>query len=213
MKLRRAIDQDVPGMLALKKQLAFQVQDGQSTRGGFLLGTTAQGYREKLRDGLVWILEDTQLEGFAIVLPDASFKQSEVWQSRHAVSGDVPIDAFEAMSLGYFDQLAVRPGASRRYSAALALTAMVDLMQTGVDAMITATVVEPVVNLAAVPLVKRMGGVCIGRLDEHTPEVGDLVSDIWVVARDGYERWMTTAQGPGASWIQHLAKEATAQHL
>ena len=208
MNIRRGRAADVPAMLALKAQLRFQEGEARTTRGGFLLGSSEAGYRQRLRDGLVWVLEDTQLQGFAIVLPDAAFKCSELWQRRQHVAGPVDVSAYEAMSLGYFDQLAVRPGASRRYSAALALTAMIDLMRTGADAMITATVVEPVVNLAAVPFVQRMGGVCVGRLDEHTPEVGPLVSEIWLVSRAGYEGWLNGAPGRGAAWIRQLAMAA-----
>lgn len=226
MRLRRGQAADVPAMLELKAQLRFQAGIGRSTRGGFLLGSTEAGYKQRLRDGRVWVLDDPtaphptdspstdsppmhgRVEGFAIVLPDAAFKASELWQRRGQMEGTVDVAAFEAMKLGYFDQLAVRPGASRRYSAALALTAMMDLMQTGVDAMITATVVEPVVNLAAVPFVQRMGGVCVGRLDEHTPEVGPLVSEIWVVPRAGYTAWVEGAPGRGAAWIRGLAAAA-----
>ena len=52
--------------------------DGTPTRGGFLLGSTEDGYRQRLRDGLVWILEGDTLEGFAIVRLDAAFKASEL---------------------------------------------------------------------------------------------------------------------------------------
>lgn len=210
MRIRRGEQADIPAMLALKARLRFQEGAARSTRGGFLLGSSEAGYQQRLRDGLLWVLEDSGLHGFAIVLPDAAFKTSELWQRRQEVQGAIDVGAFEAMSLGYFDQLAVRPGAPRRYSAALALTAMMDLMHTGADAMITATVVEPVVNLAAVPFVQRMGGVCVGRLDEHTPEVGDLVSEVWVVSRAGYERWLAEAQGLSVAWIQDIAKSALA---
>jgi|GEM_PF-2949664 len=208
MRIRRGVANDIQAMLQLKSELRFEVDETTSTRGGFLLGSSEQGYQQKIREGIVWVLEDDSLQGFAIILPDAAFKQSEIWKSRHQVEGEVSVAHFEALTLGYFDQLAVRPGASRRYSAALALTAMMDLMENGADAMITATVIEPVVNLAAVPFVTRMGGVCVGRLQEKDPHVGDLVSEIWVVARAGYEEWMANAPGVGAGWIRTLAKEA-----
>ena len=210
MKIRRAVADDVAAMLSLKAELRFEATEDRSTRGGFLLGSSEAGYRQKIRDGIAWVLEDRDLHGFAIALPDAAFKRSTLWASRHEVDGTVSIAAFEAMALGYFDQLAVRPGASRRYSAALALTAMMDLMESGADAMVTATVVEPVVNLAAVPFVERMGGTCVGRLRETDPHVGVLVSDIWVVPRAGFEAWMEHAPGLGARWIRTLARQSLA---
>ncbi len=210
MRIRRALPGDISAMLQLKSELRFQGGEQHSARGGFLLGSSAEGYQQKVRDGIAWVLEKDTLEGFAIVLPDAAFKASALWQRRHQVDGEVAIDHFEALTLGYFDQLAVRPGASRRYSAALALTAMMELMEGGADAMITATVVEPVVNVAAVPFVQRMGGQCVGRLAETDPHVGDLVSEIWVVTQAGYAAWVEHAPGMGARWIQRLACAALA---
>ena len=109
------------------------------------------------------------------------------------------------MNLGYFE--ARRATGRIPAIPAARLTAMMDLMNTA-DAMITATVVEPVGNLAAVPFVQRMGGMCVGRLDEHTPEVGPLVSEIWVVPWAGYQAWFEHATGLGATWIQTLAAAA-----
>ena len=76
MNIRRGTLQDVPAMLELKSQLAFQQRDQPSTRGGFLLGSTEEWYRQKIAEGLSWVLEDDGLQGFAIVLPDGPFKAS-----------------------------------------------------------------------------------------------------------------------------------------
>lgn len=210
MKIRRALLSDIDAMLQLKSELRFQAGEQRSTRGGFLLGSSAEDYRQKVCDGIAWVLEEDTLEGFALALPDDVFKTSALWQRRHQMDGEVPIAHFEALTLGYFDQLAVRAGASRRYSAALALTAMMELMEGGTDAMITATVVEPVVNFAAVPFVQRMGGQCVGRLAERDPHVGALISEIWVVTQAGYAAWMQHAPGIGARWIRRLASDALA---
>ena len=38
----------------------------------------------------------------------------------------------------------------------------------------------------AVPFLERAGGRRIGRLDEEFPVIGALVSEIWIVERQGY---------------------------
>lgn len=208
MKIRRARTGDIDTMLQLKSELRFQAGEQRSARGGFLLGSSAEDYEGKVRDGIAWVLEEDTVEGFAIALPDDLFKASALWRRRHQVHGKIPVAHFEALTLGYFDQLAVRPGASRRYSAALALTAMMELMEGGTEVMITTTVVEPVVNFAAVPFVQRMGGQSVGRLAETDPHVGALVSEIWVVTRTGYSEWMQHSRSLGARWIRRLAGDA-----
>ena len=80
MRIRRGEPQDIAAMLELKSELYFQEQERLSTRGGFLLGSTEEGYQLKLSEGLSWVLEDKKLQGFAIALPDEPFKASEVWQ-------------------------------------------------------------------------------------------------------------------------------------
>ncbi|MFT5683557.1 MAG: hypothetical protein ACI8RZ_004489 [Myxococcota bacterium] len=211
MKIRRARLSDVSGMLALKSALTFTESMGTSTRGGFLLGTDAAGYRMRIQHGLAWVLDDGAIKGFAIILPDGPFRQSAVWQSRDAVRWSIDPQALVDSTLGYYDQLAVTRRGGRRYASALALTALVDLMDQGADHLVTATVSAPVVNLAAVPYLKRLGGVCVGRLDEHYPAFGALVSDIWVVSRQGYEAWIAEASTLSEQWVRDLALSAVRQ--
>ena len=205
MKIRRGRSSDIEGMLALKASLTFSETDGQSTRGGFLLGTDAAGYQLRIDHGLTWVLDDGEVKGFAIVLPDAAFRVSEVWQRRDQVRWHTDRSRFENAQLGYYDQLAVTRGNGRRYASALALTALVELMDQGAEYLVTATVSEPVKNLAAVPYLERLGGHVVGRLDEHYPEVGPLISDIWIVPRSGYISWLKGASRVSEVWIRDLA--------
>lgn len=211
MKIRRARLDDVEGMLALKSALTFSESMGDSTRGGFLLGTDASGYRLRIQHGIAWVLDDGTIKGFAIILPDAPFRQSEVWQRRDVVRWQIDPQVLVDSTLGYYDQLAVTRRGGRRYASALALTALVDLMEQGADHLVTATVTAPIVNLAAVPYLQRLGGQCVGRLDEHYPVIGALVSDIWVVSRQGYETWMAGASTLSERWIRDLALSAVRQ--
>ena len=205
MKIRRARSSDVDGMLALKAALRFSESSGSSSRGGFLLGTDAAGYHMRIEHGLTWVMDDGQIKGFAIVLPDGTFRQSAVWRRRDQVRWSADRAELERSRLGYYDQLAVTRQGGRRYGSALALTALVDLMQQGADYLVTATVTEPVENLAAVPYLRRLGGHTVGRLDEHYPAIGPLVSDIWVVPRAGYSAWMDGASTLAERWIRDLA--------
>ena len=190
MKLRPAQAGDIPGMLQLKQSLALapSAVAGTSQRGGFLLGTTAEGYAMRILGGSSWVLEDAgAILGFAITLPDAVFRASEIWGRRDTVRWTIDTTPLEDANLAYFDQLAVaRSLGARRWSIALALVSLLETLDTGLEYLITSTVREPFENRAAVPFIERIGGRVVGSLDEFYPEVGPLISDIWLVEPDGW---------------------------
>ena len=181
-------------MLELKQALALSSSAvaGRSQTGGFLLGTTAEGYAMRIHAGSCWILDDDDtVRGFAITLPDPVFRASELWSRRDAVAWSMDPAPVEARRLAYFDQLAVdRSLSARRWSVALALVSLLEIVEQGAEILITATVREPFINLAAVPFIERLGGRIIGRIDEHYPEIGDLVSDIWMVEPEGWSHFL-----------------------
>lgn len=204
MRIRRARADDVPGMLELKRSLTF---DG-SVEGGFLLGSDATGYHERLRDGLTWVLvEDDVVHGLAVVLADETFRESEIWQRRDAVEWSEEASALFSSRLGYYDQLGVRCGSSARWGAALALAAAADLMRH-VDHLVTTTVAAPVCNLAAVPLIERIGGRKIGHIDEHYEDFGPLVSDLWLVHGSAFAERMSKPRTRAEAWLIERAMEA-----
>ena len=188
MALRRARAEDVEAMLEIKRALVFEAQDGVSARGGFLLGTDRDGYLARIAHGLSWVLDHSGVQGFSIVLPDSVFRGSEIWARRDQVQWEVDPSRFDTGAVGYFDQLAIRPGSPRLTSEALglALAPVVELMEAGANYMMTTTVTEPVQNLAAVPYLRRLGAKRVGVIDEHYPDFGALVSDVWAVDRTGY---------------------------
>ena len=214
-RLRPARPADVPEMLAVKAALRF-TDAGSGARGGFLLGSDAEGYLQRIAVGSAWVLEGAapgRLEGFAIVLPDAVFRASEVWQRRAAVcwSGADP-EVLSAHRLCYYDQLAVRRGrfGLRRWSAALAMTALAAILDEH-DFLVTSTVRAPVRNLAAVGFIERLGGRVVGQLDEHYPDVGALVSDIWLVERGGVRAYLREPGSLAGQWMADQVAAALAE--
>ena len=190
--IRRATLADVPEMVAVKS--ALRLQD--STDGGFLLGTDASGYSALVAAAEAWVLVDgDRVVGFAIALPDAIVRQSELWTRReHIAWGDpgAPSAArgfdpstVERGVIGYFDQLAVLP-AWRHHprSVALASRAFLALLDAGCTDVFATTVSEPVENRAAWALLARIGFRKVGRIDEVYPEFGPLVSDLHHVSAD-----------------------------
>ncbi|MEZ4452043.1 MAG: hypothetical protein R3B09_21445 [Nannocystaceae bacterium] len=176
--LREADHADVPAMLALKAALPLR----EGSRGGFLLGTTEAGYHALVDGGIVWTLRfDDQLVGFASALRDPALRASPLWERRPQIAwmpGFGAID-LDAMKIGYFDQIAVRPSAGPRlFAPALGLRVLADLLDDGHEHVITTTVETPILNRVALAFLERLGGLRIAAVDEVYPEVGPLTSAI-----------------------------------
>lgn len=108
MRLRRAVAEDAPSLLAVKQALRLP-RDGQPDRGGFLLGTTLEGYRRFIaRDWVLVAEQGGSVVGFAVVLAQATFEASEVWRKKDTVRLEVPAHTF-GTRLAYFEQLAFLP--------------------------------------------------------------------------------------------------------
>ncbi|MEE9382671.1 MAG: hypothetical protein V3V08_04580 [Nannocystaceae bacterium] len=199
MKVVRATEADIPALIALRRQLAYDASRGTSTRGGFLLGCDEAGYQKRIRVGEAWVMRDPSLQGFAILVPNAAFRRSEIWARRASVHwrGLAPRD-LERHRLCYFDQLAVRRGRhhNRRWGAVLAMHAIHHAMGVGKhDYMLTSTVAKPVLNLAAVPYLTRIGARRVGTLNEAYDDIGALQSDIWMLSRADFETRFSSPRG------------------
>lgn len=176
MSVRAATENDLPAIVAIKQRLAFQGVN----RGGFLLGSSEAGYRERLSAGRIWLLERARVLGFAVTLYPAELKASPLWELAKHIQWQRQLDAPTLEEVGYFDQLAMLPGCGSRAGLELAAFAFWDLA-THSRYVVTTTVRSPVTNLAAVPLIERVGGERVGQLAESYPEIGALVSDIWLI--------------------------------
>ncbi|TVQ89587.1 MAG: hypothetical protein EA397_14525 [Deltaproteobacteria bacterium] len=211
MILRPATHADIPAMLDLRASLTFAEPEGAtSTRGGFLLGTDADGYAQRIAEATSLVMDEGgTVQGFAIILPDPVFRASEIWARRDEVRWTLDPDAFQHASLCYFDQLAVRRTGyrSHRFGAAMALRAVLDIVPDH-DYLVTATVVEPVCNLAAVPYLRRVGARIVGRIDETYPVIGDLKSDVWLTSRTQILERVASPRSAAEAWVVERAGAA-----
>lgn len=206
--IRRCTEADVPAMVALKEVLRAG-----TGRGGFLLGTDRAGYLARVGAGGAWALcREERLVGFAIGLPDAVFRHSDVWARRDQVDWQPGFDpaTLEAGRLGYFDQLAVSPTApgARRWAGPLAGRAVRHLFADA-DHLVATTVVEPLCNRAAVPFLERFGGRRVGRIAETHDAIGALVSDVWTLARADFEARCEAPVGLAEAWAVRQLRAAS----
>lgn len=192
MNIRPAQVSDIDDMLKVKQRLVFKESNGVSTRGGFLLGTDADGYRFRIAQQCAWVIDDNGVQGFSIILPDHALRASEIWSRRKEVQWTIDPNSIEQSKLGYYDQLAVLPGTSRKYAPVIAIVSIMDFMRQQPDYILSSTVIKPVINLAAVPYLQFLRGERVGVLDEVDSVVGQLVSDIWLAPRHTIESFLAS---------------------
>jgi len=187
--VRRAETADLDGLVALRETRAWRDDALPGAPGGFLLGSDRDQYREHVSHGRVMVSQgrDGGIDAFSVVLDDDALRASELWeQRRHADVAAQLVARFERARLAYFDQLVARPGRAWA-SARLAFHHMVDAMRRH-DALLATTVVEPVVNGAALPFLREIGFEVIGHVSEAYPGIGRLRSAVHLLTRDAFER-------------------------
>jgi ribosomal protein S18 acetylase RimI-like enzyme len=201
-RLRRATPDDLDALLRIKRGLPMPRGEQSTSAGGFLLGSDAEVYRELLTLARIWLLEvDGDAVGFSLTLDDPLLRASPIWARRSAITWDPSFDVEAALGLrlAYFDQLAVLPAVRRRYwGAALALRALAEQFDdAGHELVLTTTVVEPIINRAALPYLARVGARELGRLAEHYPGVGRVVSAIYVITVETYREQLAALADAG----------------
>jgi hypothetical protein len=182
---------DLDRLVALREARAWRDDAPPGAPGGFLLGSEREQYRAHLERGhmMVSMADDDGIDAFSVVLDDAAFRASGLWELRgHAEVEAELVARFDGARLAYFDQLVGRPGRGWA-SARLAFTHVVDAMRRH-DALLATTVVEPVVNRAALPFLREFGFGVIGHVDETYPRIGRLRSALHLLTRDAFERRM-----------------------
>ncbi|MFY0532366.1 hypothetical protein [Nannocystis pusilla] len=192
LRLRAGVLGDAEAMLQIKQQLRMQPDPGvaESSRGGFLLGSSRAQYEALLAGAQVDVLLDgPRVVGFVTALPDPSLRHSALWQRRAHIAwgeglGAGELAALEGLRLGYLDQLAVLPDPKYRLCApALAWRALARLLEDGCDLVFATVVARPVRNLVTRPLLAAVGAVELGSLEEDYPEVGTITSDVFCMTR------------------------------
>lgn len=187
--VRPAVASDVDQLLAIKSRLALRPERreapvGATLRaGGFLLGTSREAYADYIELGCVLVAErGSAVVAFSVVLSDAVLRSAPVYAKR-GEAGIAPalLERLEHARVAYFDQLAAQPGHGAA-APGLAYRHLLTALATH-DAVLATTVVEPVENLAAVPLLRAVGFVPVGVIDEAYPEAGRIRSRVYLAER------------------------------
>lgn len=184
--LRLASEGDVDAVVALKTSLAMSIDSGRTAEGGFVLGSSRAQYIDYARaKGLLVVALDQSIIAYATMLDDDALRSADVWTRREEVvwSPEVDVLRLERAKIGYFDQLAVhRAHQSNQVGTLLALGVLTTLIARGHDFVLTTTLVQPVENRAALPLIEKIGGVHIGEISEDYAGVGEVRSAIHLLA-------------------------------
>ncbi len=185
--IRRALWEDVEGVLAVKQRLAMPRDVSATSTGGFLLGSSRQWYDAFVEQAFFHVLEDRDqgIVGFAIALGDGLMRSGDIWTRRTEVKWTEDIADAESGRVSYYEQLAILPDRRYRlYGPSLALAPYRDLVSTEHTHVFATVVRKPVHNRAAVPLLEGIGARRVGAIEEEYPEVGELASDVYMVRID-----------------------------
>lgn len=187
IKIRKALVEDGYSFLKIKEQLSFKNVSGETTKGGFLLGTNIEEYQLYIKNDFCLVAEnDSQIIGFGIVLKDKTLKNSTIWNKRHQTQWEIDIQSYENNKNCYFDQLAFLNGYSR--TVIRLCYQLMNLAFEDHETLFTSTVHEPILNLAAVPYILKASGSKVASIDEIYPEIGRIKSDIYKIEREDYKK-------------------------
>ena len=193
MKIRKAIAEDVDSLMEIKDQLSFETIEGETTKGGFLLGTDATTYLQYIQNDYCLVAENEGIVvGFGIMLKDETVRQSDIWQRRQIAQWEIDIEAFENRKIAYFDQLAFLHGYNRTVMR-LAYQLLNLAFHEGHDCMFATTVHKPIINLAAVPYILKASGSKVGNINETYPLIGEINSDIYLIEKKNFEETVRTS--------------------
>lgn len=182
-RIRKATLNDAEAFMAIKDQLPISMADGTTTKGGFLLGTDIDTYRQFIENEYCLVAEvDTQVVGFGIILKDFTLRASEIWEKRTSADWFINLADYEWQQLAYFEQLAFLKG-HKKAVLILCYNLMKWVFEQGYETLFTTTVNKPILNLAAIPFIEAAGGIHAGNIDEFYPKIGQINSDIYLIER------------------------------
>lgn len=198
--LRRARPADAHSFFHLKERLPIPADSSETSKGGFLLGTTVDQYTTYINDAHCIVAEDGgEVIGFGIIIPDEMLRKTDIWTKRHNVDWNIPLETYERVRLSYFEQLAFLPN-RRRLAVQLAYNLVKEVFNNNTQALFTTTVNKPIKNLAAIPFIKAANGIHAGNIDEYYPVVGAINSDIYIIDRSSFEQALKTR--PSLSFLE-----------
>ncbi len=164
----------------------MSMADGTSTKGGFLLGTDIDTYRNFIENEYCLVAEtDAGVVGFGIILKDATLRSSEIWEKRSNADWFINLNAYESQRLAYFEQLAFLKG-HRKSVLTLSYNLVKWVFEQGHETLFTTTVNKPILNLAAIPFIMAAGGIHAGNIDEYYPKIGQINSDIYLIEEKAF---------------------------
>ena len=182
-RIRKAHLSDAEAFIEIKNQLPISMADGTTTKGGFLLGTDIETYRQFIKNEYCLVAEtDTGIVGFGIILKDSTLRASEIWEKRSSADWFIDLAIYESQHLAYFEQLAFLKG-HRKGVLTLCYNLVKWVFEQGYETLFTTTVNKPILNLAAIPFIKAAGGIQAGNIDEFYPKIGQINSDIYLIER------------------------------
>ena len=191
--IRDAQLNDAPALLEIKRELHLSGLEPQ--RGGFLLGTTLEGYEAFICQDHVIVAEDAgRVLGFVILLGQETLMQSDLWARASTAKLNLPFE--QVLSRGriaYVEQLAMRSShASRVYAKYLAYHSLNRAFLEHAT-VFTTVVREPVSNDAVLPFLEVAGFVSVGSIAEDYPNVGRIQSEIFALSSDVFQERLRRA--------------------
>ncbi|RUA08224.1 MAG: hypothetical protein DSY82_07295 [Flavobacteriia bacterium] len=185
-KIRKSILQDAQHFVRIKNKLPLPKENKDTTQGGFLLGTDINTYKFYIENGycLTGVIKG-KIVGFGILLPNQIVKSSELWEKRKKVNWTININDLENNNVSFIEQLAFLRG-HRKLSLVLSYNLVKTGFDKGADFILTTTVQKPIINTAAIPYIKSIGGFKIGNIDEIYPKIGNINSDIYLIKKNSF---------------------------
>jgi len=182
-KIRKSTLEDAEDFVRIKDHLPLNTQSNHTQQGGFLLGTNLETYQFFIHHGFcLSAIASHKVVGFGIILPDDLVRQSELWEKRKAAKWLIDITAIENSNIAYLEQMAFLKG-NDKLVVTLSYNLIHGAFENGADYILTTTVKKPMVNEAAIPLIKAGGGRRVGNIDEVYPQVGQINSDIYLIEK------------------------------
>lgn len=203
MRIRRAVRKDVAAFMKFKDKYPMPLERNTS-REGFLMGSSEKSYLKFVASDEVWVLEDVSGEavGYAIVLRDETLRASSIWEKRKEIDwGEFSLESLERGRTCFYEQLAIAPNRrSLAYGGRLGIKCLAMAMKDH-DYSFTTVVRKPVCNLASRGFVLAAGYHQVGTVEEDYPQLKAVVSDVFAMSREDFIHQM---EGPYAS----IAKKA-----